>query len=94
MNDVTRKLFSGVSDQVRLKPAQLQSLARVDILDKGGIDIILSRQRTTKALIRLRGCANSIDPDQRRRTPRLIWVYTVCLCLFCPFLSRFVSWVK
>ena len=40
------------------RPAQLQGLARVEILDLASIGIILSKQRTTKVLIRLRGCAS------------------------------------
>ena len=39
------------------QPAQLQRLASLDILDLASIGIILSRQRTIKAVIRLRGCA-------------------------------------
>ena len=47
------KLF-GASDQVTQKPARLS----LEISDLDSIAIILSRQRrTTKALIRLRGCA-------------------------------------
>ena len=42
---------------LRLWPAQLQKLDRVEILDRASRGITLSRQRTTKVLIRLRGCA-------------------------------------
>ena len=56
---VRRKPVFGACDQARLnRPAQPQKLDRylktLDIETRG---IILSRQRTTKALIRLRGCA-------------------------------------
>ena len=49
-------MFSGVSDQVRLKPACSASM-KLEILVTETRDITLSRQRTTKALIRLRRCA-------------------------------------
>ena len=39
------------------RPAQLQRLARLKILGYASIGILLSTQRITKALIRLRGCA-------------------------------------
>ena len=40
------------------EPAQLQKLARnFETLDIASIHVILSKQRTTKVLIRLRGCA-------------------------------------
>ena len=49
---------SGFSDQVRLKLACTATKAsmRLEILVTETRDITLSRQRTTKALIRLRGC--------------------------------------
>ena len=50
MSHVTRKHFFGVSDLVKLKGY---------IAGRG---IILSRQRTTNALIRLRGCAGLSAP--------------------------------
>ena len=54
MSLVTRKLVFGVFDPVRLKwPAQLQRLARLGILAIASRGIILSRQRTTKVLIRV-----------------------------------------
>ena len=53
-----RKPVFGVFDQVRLKPvcsakeaSQSHEIANVETKD-----IILSRQQTTKVLIRLRGC--------------------------------------
>ena len=60
----TRKPVFGVCDQVRFKPAcsatdTSQSLEISAIASRG---IILSRQRTTKALIRLRGCAGWSAP--------------------------------
>ena len=59
MSLITRKPVFGVSDQVRLKLAcsadeTSQGLKISDIETR---DIILSRQRTTKVLIRLRGCS-------------------------------------
>ena len=44
------------------RPAQLQRLARVEILDLESKGIILSRQQTTKTLSRLRGCAGWSAP--------------------------------
>ena len=53
-----RKPVFGVSDQVRLKLAcsATETSYRLEILDIETRDIILSRQRTTKVLIRLLGC--------------------------------------
>ena len=50
----------GVFDQVSLKPACSATEAswRLEILDTETRDIILSRQRTTKLLIRLHGCVS------------------------------------
>ena len=54
MSHATKKSAFGASDQVTCKPARLS----LEISDLDIIAIILSRQRrTTKALIRLRGCA-------------------------------------
>ena len=55
---------SGVSDQVRLKLAcsATEASMRLEILVTETRDITLSRQRTTKALIRLRGCAGWSAP--------------------------------
>ena len=53
MSLVTRKPVFGVCDQIRLKPACLHVKTK---------DIILSKQRITKALIRLRGCAGWSAP--------------------------------
>ena len=49
----------GVCDQVRLKPvcSATETSQSLEILDLASIGIILSRQRTRKALIRLRGIA-------------------------------------
>ena len=60
MSHVTRKPAFGVCDQVRHKPACSAGETKLGscnlaIASRG---IILSRQRTTKALIRLRGCAS------------------------------------
>ena len=66
-----QNVSSGVSDQARHKPAcaateasqSLEILAlESDILAIESRDIILSKQRTTKALIRLRGCAGWSAP--------------------------------
>ena len=54
----------GVCDQVRLKPAYSATGAsmRLEILVTETRDTTLSSQRTTKALIRLRGCAGWSAP--------------------------------
>ena len=59
MSPVTRKPVFGVCDQVRLEPAcsATETSLRLEISDIETKDIILSRQWTTKSLIRLRGCA-------------------------------------
>ena len=64
MSHITRKSVFGVSDQVRLKPACSATEASqcLEILDIETRGIILSRKRTTKALIRLRGCAGWSAP--------------------------------
>ena len=56
---VTRKPVFGVCDQVRLKPAcsVIEASKGHEIANIETRDIILSRQRTTKVLIRLRVCA-------------------------------------
>ena len=59
ISHVTRKPVFGVCDQVRHKPACSADETRLS-LEISAIetrDIILSRQQTTKVLIRLRGCA-------------------------------------
>ena len=64
MSHVKRKPVLGVFDQVRLKSvcsAKEASLSH-EIANIGTRDIILSRQRTTKVLIRLRGCAGWSAP--------------------------------
>ena len=55
---------SGVCDHIRLKRAYSATGAsvRLEILVTETRDITLSRQRTTKALIRLRGCASWSAP--------------------------------
>ena len=55
---------SGVSDQVRLKLAcsATEASIRLEILVTETRDITLSRQWTTKVLIRLRGCAGWSPP--------------------------------
>ena len=64
MSLVTRKPVFGVCDQVRYKPACAATEAtgrkRLEISDieTKGTCIILSRQQTTKVLIRLRECAS------------------------------------
>ena len=64
MSLVMRKPVFGVCDQVRLKPACTASETgwNLEILDLERRGIILSRQRTTKALIKLCGCAGWSAP--------------------------------
>ena len=59
LSHITRKPVFGVCDQVRLKPAcsAKETSQSLKILDLVSIVIILSRQRKTKALSRLCGCA-------------------------------------
>ena len=59
MSLVRRKHVFGVSDQVSHKPACAATEVswRLENSDIETRDIILSRQRTTNARIRLRGCA-------------------------------------
>ena len=59
MSLFTTKPVFGVCDQVSLKPAcsATEASYSLGILNLASIGIILSRQRTTKVLIRLRGCA-------------------------------------
>ena len=64
MSLVTRKPVFWVFEQVRLKPAcaGIEASYRFEISDIETRDIVLSRQRTTKVLIRLRGCAGWYAP--------------------------------
>ena len=64
MSHVTRKPIFGVCDQGRLKSACAATKARqrLEISDIETKGIILSRQWTTKALIRLRRCAGWSAP--------------------------------
>ena len=64
VSHVTRKSVFVVFDQVRLKPAcsATEASENHEIANIETIDFILSRQRTTKALIRLRGCAGRSAP--------------------------------
>ena len=64
MSLVTRKPVFGVCDQVSLKAACSASETswRLEIYDIETQDIILSSQRTRKALIILRGCAGWSAP--------------------------------
>ena len=64
MSLVTRKSVFRVCYQVRLKPAcsAAGTSYKLEILDIETRDIILSRQRTTKVLIRLRGCTGWSTP--------------------------------
>ena len=61
---ITRKPVFGIFDYVRLKPASAATEAswRLEISDIETRGIILSEQWTTKALIRLRGCAGWSAP--------------------------------
>ena len=58
MGFVARKPIFGVSDKVRLKPVSLatETSQEIEILLVASLDMILSNERTTKALIRLHGC--------------------------------------
>ena len=62
MSLVTRKPVFGVSNQVRLKPAwsSTETSSSLEILAIASTGIILSRQRTIMALIRLRAWGNFI----------------------------------
>ena len=62
---VTRKPDFGVCDQVRLKPAcsASETIYSLEILEIVSIGIKLSTRRTTKVLIRLRGCAGRSAPS-------------------------------
>ena len=64
MSLVTRKPVFGVCDLVRHKPAcaATETSKSPEILDLESRDIILSRQRTTKVLIRLHECAGGSAP--------------------------------
>ena len=59
-----KNVSSGVSDQVRLKLvcSATETTMRLEILVTETRDMTQSRQRTTKALIRLRGCAGWSTP--------------------------------
>ena len=58
MSHATRKPVSGLLTRLDTnQPAQLQKEASHEIANIETRDIILSRQRTIKALIRLRECA-------------------------------------
>ena len=82
------------SDQVRLKPAcsATETSYYLGILDSASIGIILSRQRTTKALIRLPGCADWSAP--------LLFAYEINrfshdvaqLCLLAHLSRRLTRW--
>ena len=64
MSLVTKKPVFGVCDQLRFKPAcsATETSQGLEILDIASIDIVLSKQQTTKALIRLCGCAGWSAP--------------------------------
>ena len=57
-------LSSGIFNQVRFKSAcsATEASENLETLDIASIHIILSKQRTTKVLIRLRGCAGWSAP--------------------------------
>ena len=59
MSQITKIPVIGVCDQLRLKPvcSATKTSYSFEILDLASLRIILSRQRTRKALIRQRGCA-------------------------------------
>ena len=62
-HDTTKRVF-GVCDQVRLKPvcSTTEASWSLEISDLASLGITLSRQRTTKVLIRLRGCTGWSRP--------------------------------
>ena len=64
MGFVARKPVFGVSDKVRLKSVSLgtETSQKIEILLVASLDMILSNERITKALIRLRGCAGWSAP--------------------------------
>ena len=64
MSHVTKKTVFGISNQVRLKLAcsDSETISSLEILEKTGTGIILSKKRSTKVLIRLRGCAGWSAP--------------------------------
>ena len=57
-------VFSRIFDQVTFKPdcSATEASSNLVTLDRASIHIILSKQRTTKVLIRLRGCAGWSAP--------------------------------
>ena len=61
--DVTKPVF-GIVDKVRLKPvfAATETSKKIEFSLEVSNDIILSNQRITKVLIRLRGCAGWSAP--------------------------------
>ena len=64
LSHVTRKPVFWICDVVRLKPAcsATRTGQCLEILNIASIDIIRPKQRTIKALIRLRGCAGWSAP--------------------------------
>ena len=59
-----RKPVFGISDKVRFKPAcsATETSQKVETSLVTSLDVILSKKRKTKALIRLRGCAGWSAP--------------------------------
>ena len=90
MGRETRKLVFWVSDIARLKPVSSVTETRLksEISSVASLDILLSKQRITKALIRLRGCsgwsAPLLFPNPRRQ---------VFLCRG-PYLGRGARWLS
>ena len=98
---------SNIFDQVWLKPAcpATEASYNLETLDIASIHIILSKQRTTKVLIRLRGCAGWSapllfvygirhifawpGPHEQRIDVSWIPPSSCCCCLFIHFLIFF-----
>ena len=84
MTPGVRKPAYGVSDKVRLKPAcpATETRQKIEISLVASLDMILSNKRTTKAQIRMRGCADWSAPLLFAKPPktgflalRHIWIY-------------------
>ena len=93
-----KNVSSGVSDQDRLQPAcsATEASMRLEILVTETRDITLPRQRTTKALIRLRGCADWSAPllfahDVRHVFICLSGCHSEC-CMILIFLDLFYKY--
>ena len=61
--DATKPVF-GVSDEARLKPVSsaTETSQKIELSFVASLDMVLSKKRITKAVIRLRGCAGWSAP--------------------------------